>query len=38
LFRNYGKTKEEINLKQFKEELEEVANKFQEAIKEAPNR
>jgi hypothetical protein len=38
LFGNYGKTKDEIKLQQFKEELEEVANKLQEAIKEAPNR
>jgi hypothetical protein len=38
LFRNYGMTKEEIKLQQFKVELEEVANKLQEAIKEAPNR
>jgi hypothetical protein len=38
LFGNYGKTREEIKLQQFKEELEEVANKLQEAIKEAPNR
>jgi hypothetical protein len=38
LFGNYGKTKEEIKLRQFKEELEEVANKLQEAIKNAPNR
>jgi hypothetical protein len=32
LFGNDGKTKEEIKLQQFKEELEEVANKLQEAI------
>jgi hypothetical protein len=38
LFGNYGKTKEDIKLQQFKEELEEVANKLQEAIKKAPNR
>jgi hypothetical protein len=38
LFGNYGKTKEEIKLQQFNKELEEVANKLQEAIKEAPNR
>jgi hypothetical protein len=38
LFKNHGKTKEEIKLQQFKEELEEVANKLQEAIKDAPNR
>jgi hypothetical protein len=34
LYENHGKTKEEIKLQQFKEELEEVANKLQEA----PNR
>jgi hypothetical protein len=38
LFENYGKTKEEIKLQQFKEELEEVVNKLQEAIKKVPNR
>jgi Tfp pilus assembly protein PilO len=38
LFGNQGKTKEEIKLQKFKDELEEVANKLQEAIKEAPNR
>jgi hypothetical protein len=38
LFGNYGNTRKEIKLQQFKEELEEVANKLQESIKEAPNR
>jgi hypothetical protein len=38
LFGNHGKTKEEIKLQKFKEELEEVANKLEEAVKEAPNR
>jgi hypothetical protein len=38
LFRNHGKTKEEIKLQQFMEELEEISNKLQETIKEAPNR
>jgi hypothetical protein len=31
LFGNYGKTKEEIKLQQFKEELEDVANKLQKS-------
>jgi hypothetical protein len=38
LFRNYGKTKEEIKLRQFKDELEKVANNLEEAIKKAPSR
>jgi hypothetical protein len=38
LFTNYGKTKEEVKLQQFKKELEKVANNLQEAIKESPSR
>jgi hypothetical protein len=33
LFGNHGKTKEEMKLQQFKEELEEVATKLQESMK-----
>jgi uncharacterized protein YpuA (DUF1002 family) len=38
LFGNPGKTKEEIKLQQFKEDLEKVVSNLQEAIKIAPSR
>jgi hypothetical protein len=38
LFGNHGKTKEEIKLQQFKEDLENVVGNLQEAIKIAPSR
>jgi hypothetical protein len=38
LFGNHGKTKEEIKLEHFKEELEKVVSNLQEAIKGAPSR